>query len=262
MKRIMTGYAVAFNHRHERSGHLFQNRYKSIVCEESPYLLELVRYIHLNPYRAKIVPSFPALAAFPYTGHPVLIGKMKRSWQNRDDVLALFSKTPSLAVGRYMNFLKDGLEQGHRPDLMGGGLIRSQGGLRAVMGTRPSDREAYDSRILGSGDFVNEVLKTAEAHDDVELDLKQRGIRLEHVARRIADEEGISEESLCQRGRTDALSRAKARLIHLGVEYFSRTNREMAELTRMSDVSASRARTRAAALASRQDIVQWLKLIS
>jgi putative transposase len=49
MQRLLTGYAVEFNLRHHRCGHLFQNRFKSIVCEEDSYLLELVRYIHLNP---------------------------------------------------------------------------------------------------------------------------------------------------------------------------------------------------------------------
>lgn len=52
MRRLMTGYAAAFNHRHRRAGPLFQNRYKSIICEEEPYLLELVRCIPLNPLRA------------------------------------------------------------------------------------------------------------------------------------------------------------------------------------------------------------------
>jgi len=55
MRRLLTGYAVSFNLRHHRHGHLFQNRYKSILCQEDPYLLELVRYIHLNPLQAGIV---------------------------------------------------------------------------------------------------------------------------------------------------------------------------------------------------------------
>jgi putative transposase len=49
MRRLLTGFVVNFNKRHKRYGHLFQNRYKSIVCEEDPYLLGLTRYIHLNP---------------------------------------------------------------------------------------------------------------------------------------------------------------------------------------------------------------------
>lgn len=55
MRRLLTGYAIRYNRRHRRAGHLFQNRYKSIVCEEDPYFRELVRYIHLNPVRAKLV---------------------------------------------------------------------------------------------------------------------------------------------------------------------------------------------------------------
>jgi len=52
MRRLLTGYAIEYNRRHKRHGHLFQNRYKSIVCDEDAYFLELVRYIHLNPLRA------------------------------------------------------------------------------------------------------------------------------------------------------------------------------------------------------------------
>src|SRR5512139_2522316 len=56
MRSLLTGYAGQFNRRHRRSGHLFQNRYKSIVIEEEPYFLELIRYLHLNPLRAGVVP--------------------------------------------------------------------------------------------------------------------------------------------------------------------------------------------------------------
>jgi putative transposase len=68
MRRLLTGYAMAFNRRHRRHGQLFQNRYKSILCQEDAYLLELTRYIHLNPLRAKIVPDLKALDKYAYTG--------------------------------------------------------------------------------------------------------------------------------------------------------------------------------------------------
>jgi putative transposase len=77
MRRLMTGYAVTFNKRHKRSGHLFQNRYKSVVCEEDPYLLELVRYIHLNPLRAKLVKDLKELDKYPWTGHSAILGHRK-----------------------------------------------------------------------------------------------------------------------------------------------------------------------------------------
>src|SRR4030065_1951743 len=55
MRKQLTWYAIHFNRRHRRTGHLFENRYKSILCEEDKYLLALIRYIHLNPIRAGIV---------------------------------------------------------------------------------------------------------------------------------------------------------------------------------------------------------------
>jgi len=77
MRRLMTGYAVTFNKRHKRRGHLFQNRYKSIVCEEDPYLMELIRYIHLNPLRAKLVQDLNELNKYPWTGHSAILGHCK-----------------------------------------------------------------------------------------------------------------------------------------------------------------------------------------
>jgi len=80
MRRLLTGYAVRFNRRHQRHGLLFQNRYKSVVCQEDVYFTELVRYIHLNPLRAGIVANVTELNRDPYGGHSALLGKMNRPW--------------------------------------------------------------------------------------------------------------------------------------------------------------------------------------
>ena len=92
MRRLLTGYAVRFNHRHRRHGKLFQNRYKSILCQEDPYLLELVRYIHLNPLRAGLVKDFDQLARYRFSGHSVILGKVKNDWQDADYVLNCFGQ--------------------------------------------------------------------------------------------------------------------------------------------------------------------------
>ena len=68
MRRVLTGYAIGFNRRHKRHGQLFQNRYKSIICQEEIYVKELVRYIHLNPLRAKIVSDISGLNRYRYCG--------------------------------------------------------------------------------------------------------------------------------------------------------------------------------------------------
>jgi REP-associated tyrosine transposase len=63
---------------------LFQNRYKSIVCDGDSYFTELVRYIHLNPLRVKLVADLRELERYPYSGHGVILGTVKNEWQDRD----------------------------------------------------------------------------------------------------------------------------------------------------------------------------------
>nr|MBF0222375.1 transposase [Desulfobulbaceae bacterium] len=159
MRRLLTGYAIDFNRRHRRSGHLFQNRYKSIVCEEDSYLLELVRYIHLNPFRAKMVSDMETLEIYPWCGHGVLLGKESLTGQSVDELLFLFGKEEAIARNNYRQFVADGVIQGNRPELVGGGLRRSQ----QASGTQ-DEIELFDERVLGSGSFVeslqqNETLK-------------------------------------------------------------------------------------------------------
>ncbi len=94
MRSLLTGYAGAFNRRHKRVGHLFQNRYKSIVVEAENYLLELVRYLHLNPLRATVIPDLRSLHRYPWTGHSALLGTVPRPWQDTATILAQFGPTP------------------------------------------------------------------------------------------------------------------------------------------------------------------------
>jgi hypothetical protein len=126
MKKLLTGYVVNFNSRHKRYGHLFQNRYKSIVCEEEPYLLELTRYIHLNPVRAGLVKRVPELRGYPWTGHAALMGGVDRAWQETATVLGHFGQRRRRAVQRYEEFVRKGIAQGRRPELVG--LLRESSG--------------------------------------------------------------------------------------------------------------------------------------
>jgi REP element-mobilizing transposase RayT len=162
MRRLMTGYAVWHNKRHDRVGHLFQNRYKSIIVEEEPYFLELVRYIHLNPVRAKQMSEPMQLDRYPYTGHAVLLGKHAYECQDIDWVLKWFGKRVGAARSKYRDFIIAGFDQGVREEFRGGGLIRSAGGREQLAGLCSEERELGDERILGSGTFVEGVLNLRE----------------------------------------------------------------------------------------------------
>ncbi len=164
MRSLLTGYAGAFNRRHRRVGHLFQNRYRSILVEAESYLGELTRYIHLNPLRAGLVEDLTGLERFPWCGHSALLGRIPRPWQAVGEVLRQFGPTERVARRRYREFVAAGVQQGRRPDLQGGGLVRSQGGWERVVTLRRG-REAWtaDERILGSSDFVEAMHREAAA---------------------------------------------------------------------------------------------------
>jgi hypothetical protein len=156
----MTGYAVWHNRRHSRKGHLFQNRYKSIVVEEDPYFLELVRYIHLNPVRAGLVNKLSELDKYPYTGHAVIVGQRDFPCQEVQGLLAWFGDRVREARREYRRFVAAGFDEGRREDLRGGGLIRSAGGRdKFVRLGKGEHKQLGDERILGSSSFVEEILE-------------------------------------------------------------------------------------------------------
>jgi REP element-mobilizing transposase RayT len=169
MRKLLTGYATGYNLRHKRHGHLFQNRYKSIVCEEEPYFLRLVSYIHLNPLRAGLAESLEDLERYPWSGHAVVMNRIRHEWQDRNYVLGYFGKRESSALQAYREFVAEESGRGRQPELTGGGLIRSIGGWSEVKSLRKRQEKQFsDERILGSGEFVKEIL------DDVEESVKER----------------------------------------------------------------------------------------
>lgn len=213
MRRLLTGYAIRYNRKYHRIGHLFQNRYKSIVCEEEPYLLELVRYIHLNPLRASIVKNMEELDRYPWSGHSVLIGKNKNGWQEREYVLSQFSENRGRAIRVYRKFVEEGKDQGRRKELVGGGLIRSLGGWSQVLSLRgKKERVGHDARILGGEDFVTAILREADKSLKRQLRFGGRKDFVEQVIKKLCKEEGIKEEELQNGGRRKKVSRARSRI--------------------------------------------------
>lgn len=211
MKRLLTGYAINYNRRHGRCGHLFQNRYKSILCQEDTYLLELVRYIHLNPLRAKLISSYDALGQYPYCGHSVILDRKKNDWQDTEYILRLFGKRKGNAKRKYSDFVKNGMAQGRRPDLIGGGLLRSQGGWSGVKAMKETgDYQKGDERILGDGAFVTEVLAHAEEQLQKKYRIKAEGYNFEKLVDRVAEITELTSEEVLDgirdKKRTDARS--------------------------------------------------------
>ena len=218
MRRLLTGYALWYNRRHRRHGHLFQNRFKSILCQEDSYLLELVRYIHLNPIRAGLVRDLNELGRYAYSGHSVLMGKMEKPWQDTKGVLGMFGAKLGHARRSYRSFVERGLAQGRRQDLTGGGLLRSAGGWEEVKALREENTcQRSDERILGDGDFVARVLSSAEEAMEKRYALRASGVDLGFIASRVSDVLDVNVDEVWVEGKYRRTVEARSLLCYWAV---------------------------------------------
>jgi len=242
MRRLLTGYVVTFNRRHKRSGQLFQNRYKSILCQENRYLLELIRYVHLNPFRAKLVKTLGQLDRYRYCGHSLLMGYGENDWQDVDWVLKLYGKRVSSARRNYRSFVEKGIAQGKRPDLIGGGLIRSSGGWAAFK-AKSKDRVHLkgDERILGDSDFVKMVLETAQEEMERRCRLEAGGYDLDKVVDRVSQLLDIEPEEILSTGKQPLRVKAKSLVCYWAVKELGLVGTEVGNVLGLTQPAVSKA---------------------
>jgi putative transposase len=230
MRRLLTGYAVYFNRRHRRHGQLFQNRYKSILCQEDAYLLELVRYIHLNPLRAGLVKGIEELSFYPYSGHGALMGRRNVPWQDVDYVLGCFGQKVGAGRRRYGQYVEKGIGLGSRPELVGGGLVRSLGGWNAAKrARREQGRIKGDERVLGDSAFVAEVLKAADEALEGTYHLRAQGYDVDRVANRVAELLGLEPKDVLAPGKYPRIVLARSVFCYWAVRALGMTATEVAK---------------------------------
>ena len=238
MRRLLTGYAVSYNLRHRRHGHVFQNRYKSIVCDGDSYFTELVRYIHLNPLRVELIKDLKELEKYPYCGHRTIVGTQRNPWQDCASVLAQFGKRESEAKEAYRRFVAQGVALGRRPELVGGGgLIRSAGGWFEVRSQRQRGaRQLSDERILGSGEFVERILREADART-LRQHAEKKGKRYaEWDVAEACKKNGVSLTELRSGSRRGRLPEVRAKIVRGLVENYGV---QIAEVARQVGISTS-----------------------
>lgn len=137
MQNISQRYTYWFNKQHGRAGHVFQGRYKAVLVDKDAYLRELIRYIHLNPVRAKI--SNDPLD-YPLSSHAAYVGKKSPpEWLSIDQGLAQFGRTESDARAAYLHFMGQTTEEDLLEQLRHG--------------------SSMEGRILGNENFINVALR-------------------------------------------------------------------------------------------------------
>jgi REP element-mobilizing transposase RayT len=180
MQSLLFRYTRYFNKRYGKVGHLFQGRYKAILCDKEAYLLELIRYIHLNPIRAKVVTE---PERYLWTSHLSYLGKVKDSLVEEDFVLSQFGKKKFLARQRYRRFVLEGLHSGHQEKYY----------------------EVKDQRFLGEDSFI-EGIEVEKGDGEATL----YDIPIEVIAQEVSRATGAAQDRLysLNRGREGARGRS------------------------------------------------------
>jgi hypothetical protein len=222
--------------------------------EAEPSLLEVVRSLHLNPLRAQVVPGLRALARYPWTGHSALLGAVPRPWQATAAILAPFGPPLPRARRAYRTFVADGSPQGRRPDLQGGGLVRSLGGWGSLLALRQR-RAAYagDARILGSSQFVAQMQREGASPPQP----SPVSAPLASLCARVCAHGGIPAEALPGGGRVPAVTRARAGIAYLWVERLGRPGRPLAAVLGLHPAAVYPAARRGTAQAK-----EWEQLLT
>ena len=150
MHRLLTAYSQYYNRRYRRVGHLLEGRHRAILCQSDRYLSELVRYIHLNPVRAKMV-STPE--QYRFSGHRAYLGMELAGIVDVDPVLRHFGAKKGLAREAYGHFVAAGMGLGHQEEF----YLADQG---RILGTE----EFVDATIHRIGETTR-VVRRAELNE-------------------------------------------------------------------------------------------------
>lgn len=211
MQALQFTYTQKFNRRHKKVGHLFQGRYKAILCQKESYLLELIRYIAQNPVRAGLVKR---PIDWKWSSFHDLVRLKGKHVVSMDDVLGLFGSRPAIAARAMQRYVEGG-EAGHN--------------------------ETYyrlkDQRILGDDDFAKESIKVGDA---LAGDFEYYDVEIDEVVKIVADCMGIGEEQIKSVTRERIGARARGIVAYISKTMCGKTAKEASEYFGRSEQILSR----------------------
>ena len=179
MQGLQQSYSQYYNLRHRKTGHVFQGRYKAIVCEKDEYLLQLIRYIHLNPVRAGIVKE---PEQYGYSGHRAYLEGKATEVIDPRKVLGLMG-----GKARYRSFVSGGMKDGHKEEYY----------------------EVEDQRFLGAEGFG------AALQDEQEAPKPKKPGALEKVVQELGKQTGIEVKVLKSADRSWAVSKTRTLIAYV-----------------------------------------------
>lgn len=201
MKPLQMRYAQYHGRKNGRRGPLFMDRYKSIVTQDQNYLLELIRYVHLNPIRAGICRNLMELKQYRWSGHRNLMLETSEAFQDVKSVLLRFGTNDHDAKKLYCEFLEQGLAGSVADDDLITLVRKNNEGT--------GSGRKVSSWVIGDREFVAKALLKAEANRLRISRFEKEGAELTQIALEMAKHFKVPVESLRIRQRGGAASDAR-----------------------------------------------------
>ncbi len=212
MQNISQRYTQWSNKRYDRVGHVFQGRYKAVLVDSDAYLTELIRYIHLNPVRSKIITD---PLDYPLSSHAAYAGKTRPpDWLHIDRGLRQFGKTEPVARAAYLHFMGQASKEELLEQLRHG--------------------SSTEGRILGNEDFIKNVLREKN-------EAMPAQIAIDPLVEMVAGVYQVSPREMTNAGRARHLAEARAMTALIGMDHcghmlsdFARFfNRDMSAMSKL-----------------------------
>jgi putative transposase len=226
MQGIQQSYTYYYHKKYKSVGHLFQGRYKAILCQRDTYLLELVRYVHLNPVRAALVDNPDD---YLWNSHQAYLGYLNQPFVKKDLIFKMFSEDESAARKKYWQFIRDGIDK------------RRQNALYNVI----------DQRYLGNPEFVERVKQKIKSQDQTENQKREQNIHdlqnllliknktLPEILKIVTEITGVYPESILGKSREQLISRARSLFVLVATRRVGISNKSLAEFLRRDASSIS-----------------------
>lgn len=239
MQILLTGFAMYFNKRSERQGHVFQSRFKSILVEKEAYLLELVRYIHLNPLRAGVIKNLANLDKYISSGHVHITGVCNYPWQDTELLESEFSGGDQSWISNYMNFLSDG-SHCDKSALSNGTYVIDRKGLTEVENDRITI-PPRSVRIAGSKEYAKTIYRALYGVRKIKIRNRSHEHKeIEKVILTASEISGISIDILRKSGGTRTATRVRRILAKILVNVYGLQQADAARYLGISEPSVSR----------------------
>lgn len=220
MQTLQFTYSQYYNRRYGKTGHVFQGRFQAILCDREAYLLELVRYLHLNPARLR-TPLNPW--TYRWSSHAAYLGRPSSVQVSTASVLASFHRQVGPARQAYRRFMLEGLTQGHQARFY----------------------DTVDQRFLGDERFIEEAdRRTAAAR---EVTVRPRRVAFGRLLTAVADAYAVTPHAIVAPGRQRAPGPARALLVHVAREWGQLTTHELGRRLQRDPAMISRLATAYAA---------------